>query len=87
MVNNSAKCQDTAWDTKTRTRPLPFEVALYCVEQVRYLPGLRERYLDRLDEAELEAARLRTERRLREANDEGEMEEVFHSRCGLWIYH
>lgn len=87
MVNNSAKGQDTAWDTKTRTRPLPFEVALYCVEQVRYLPGLREKYLCRLDEAGLEAARLNTERSLGEAHEEWEREEVFHSYCGLWIYH
>lgn len=25
-------------------------VALYCVDQVRYLPGLHKRYWDRLDE-------------------------------------
>lgn len=56
MVNNNAKGGDggyggaVEWGTKTRERPLPFEVALYCVEQVRYLPGLREKYLGRLDE-------------------------------------
>lgn len=96
VVNNNAKgAQDeaisggatVAWDTKTRARPLPFEVALYCVEQVRYLPGLRKRYLGRLDEAGLEAARLKTERRLREANEDGERGEAFDSRCGLWTFH
>lgn len=87
MVNNNAKGQDAAWYTKTRARPLPFEVGLYCVEQVRYLPGLREKYLGRLHEAGLEAARLKTERRLREANEEGKREEAFQSRRGLWIYH
>lgn len=85
MVNNNAKGQDTAWETKTRARPLPFEVALYCVEQVRYLPGLSKRYLGRLDKAGLEAARLSMEKRIGEANEDGEWEETFHSRCGLWI--
>lgn len=94
MVNNNAKGQDgavsgggVAWDTKTKARPLPFEVALYCVEQVRYLPGLREKYLGRLDEDGLLAARLRTERRSREENVEMEREEAFLSHSGLWIYH
>lgn len=49
-------------------RPLPMEVALYYVNQVRYLPGLRQRYWARLDEARREAVRLRTGRRVREAN-------------------
>lgn len=79
LVNNNAKGQvgDTfggvvAWGTKTRERPLPFEVALYCVEQVRYLPGLREKYLGRLDEAGLQAFRSRTEGRLMDAASERE---------------
>lgn len=76
-----------AWETKASERPLPFEVALYCVEQVRYLPGLREKYLGRLDQAGLEAARLRTEGRMEEADSEDEREEAFGSNCGLWIYH
>ena len=55
-----------AWDMKSRARPLPIEIALYCVEQVRHLPGLREKYSGRLDGAGWEAARLRTQRRLEE---------------------
>lgn len=79
MVNNNANGQvgatsgdAVARGTKTRERPLPFEVALYCVEQVRYLPGLREKYLGRLGEAGLQAVRLRTEGRLMEAASERE---------------
>lgn len=78
MVNNNAKGGDggyggaVEWGTKTRERPLPFEVALYCVEQVRYLPGLREKYLGRLDEVGLQAVRLRTEQRLMEEASERE---------------
>lgn len=60
----------TAWDVKLKARPLPVDVALYCVEQVRHLPGLRERYLGRLDEAGLEASRSRTEKRLRGEEEE-----------------
>ncbi|KKY37922.1 hypothetical protein UCDDA912_g02139 [Diaporthe ampelina] len=55
-----------AWDMKSRARPLPIEIALYCVEQVRHLPGLREKYSGRLDGTGWEAARLRTQRRLEE---------------------
>lgn len=96
MVNNNAKEHDgvildgaAGWDTKTRARPLPIEVALYCVEQVRYLPGLRERYICRLDKDGLEAARLRTESSLGEADAESEFEgvEAFLSHGGLWINH
>lgn len=76
-----------AWETKTAARPLPFEVALYCVEKVRYLPALREKYRGWLDEAGLAAARTRTEESLGEANEEREREEAFSSHCGLWIYH
>lgn len=79
MVNNNEKGRDgaafggaVAWGTKTRQRPLPFEVGLYCVEQVRYLPGLREKYLGRLDEVGLQAVRMRTEERLTEAASERE---------------
>lgn len=34
-------------------RRLCRRVALYCVDQVRYLPGLHRRYGDRLDEAQM----------------------------------
>lgn len=64
-----------ARDVKTRARLLPVDVALYCVEQVRHLPGLRERYLGRLDEDGLKAARVRTEKRLGEVKEETETEE------------
>lgn len=85
MVNNHAKGTPgepvfggaATWDDKARARPLPFEVALYCVEQVRYLPGLREKCRGQLDEAGLAAARLRTEERLGEENEEAEAEAAF----------
>lgn len=88
VVNNNVKGTwgAAAWETKTAGRPLPFEVALYCVEQVRYLPGLREKYGCWLDEAGLAAARTRTEKSLVEANEEREREEAFSSHRGLWIY-
>ncbi|ROW11944.1 hypothetical protein VPNG_05216 [Cytospora leucostoma] len=60
------------WEKQVTDRPLPVEVALYYVNQVRYLPGLRARYLARLDEARRDAVRLRTGRRVREANGETE---------------
>lgn len=88
LVQNGALTGGAAaWDMKTMARPLPFEVALYCVEQVRHLPGLREKYLGRLDEAGREAATLRTERRVKEANadlDGGSQAAL--SSCGHWIF-
>jgi hypothetical protein len=53
LVGQGGAVSGGAWDTKTRARPLPFEVALYCVEQVRHLPGLRKRYLSQSAEAGL----------------------------------
>lgn len=55
------------WDKKLTERPITKEIALYCVNRVRYLPGLRKRYWDRLDEARREAVRSRTEKRVRDA--------------------
>lgn len=52
-------------------RPLCRRVALYCVDQVRYLPGLHRRYWDRLDEARRETVWRRTERRVLAAQQEG----------------
>lgn len=48
----------------TDDRPLSKTAALYCVDQVRYLPGLHKRYWDRLDETQREVVRLRTENNL-----------------------
>lgn len=48
-------------------RPLVKELAMSCVDQVQYLPGLYDRYRERLDEARREAVHLRTERKVREA--------------------
>lgn len=65
----------TAWDVKIKARPLPVDVALYCVQQVRHLPGLRERYLGRLNEAGLKAARSRMEKRVGEKKSKTETKE------------
>lgn len=39
-------------------------VALYCVDKVRYLPGLHRRYWDRLDEERRETVWTRTKHRV-----------------------
>lgn len=51
------------WDE----RPLGKGLIIHCVDQVQYLPGLYNRYRERLDEARREAVQLRTERKVREA--------------------
>lgn len=48
-------------------RPLGRELLMYCVDQVRYLPGLHKRYWERLDEASMAAVSSRTEKKVREA--------------------
>lgn len=54
-------------------RPLKEERVLYCVDQVRYLPGLHERYWGRLDEVRRAAVGMRTERRVKEALGAGKV--------------
>ncbi|POS73993.1 hypothetical protein DHEL01_v207616 [Diaporthe helianthi] len=46
------------------SKKLPVEEALYCVDQVRYLPQLRQRYLARLRELGQDAASSKTGRRM-----------------------
>lgn len=69
MVGQAEGMGKSGWEN----RPLDKGSAMYCVDQVRYLPGLYYRYRERLDEARREAVQLRTERKVREALEASKM--------------
>lgn len=66
----------SGWEPRMALTHVSMKAALYCANQVRYLPGLRKRYRKRLDEARREAARLRTEERVQDAKEERELTSV-----------